>query len=145
MAVVMKNSNTRAGSFFLLVVLLLLILSIVFITWWFCGVAGNDITSAIEQVNSLCQEEELALSMVRKSLLNKQGLIVQKVEEGYPSNHALLESMGQLLEYAVLAGDENLFSAALKVTFGSFITGEGYYTWRHVHELPGNRRRHKGF
>ncbi len=86
--------------------------------------------SALKQVNPLSKEEELALSMVGKSLVSEQGLIVQKLEGGSPSNHALLESMGQLLEYAVLAGDENLFAVALKATFNSFKTREDYYAWR---------------
>lgn len=119
------ETNIRVGLFFPLLVLAFLI----FITG--CrGKAGNDIVSALKQVDPLCKEEELALSMVRKSLVSEQGLIVQMLEGGYPSNYALLESMGQLLEYAVLAGNENLFEVALKATFKNFKTREGYYTWR---------------
>jgi hypothetical protein len=125
----MKNGNTRVGPFCSLVVLTLLVLFFILILAY-RGKAGNDIVSALKQVNPVCQEEELALLMVRESLVSEQGLIVQKLEGGYPSNYALLESMGQLLEYAVLAGDENLFAGALKVTFNSFKTREGYYAWR---------------
>lgn len=125
----MKNGNTRVGPFFSLIVLALLVLLFILIPGY-RGKAGNDIVSALKQVNPLCQEEELALLMVRESLVSEQGLIVQKLEGGYPSNYVLLESMGQLLEYAVLAGDENLFAGALKATFNSFKTREGYYAWR---------------
>ena len=96
----------------------------------------NNLVMALKQVNPVCQEEELALSMVRKSLVNEHGLIVQKLEGGYPSNYVLLESMGQLLEYAILAGNENLFAVALKTTFDSFKTQEGYYAWRLDDGIP---------
>lgn len=119
------ETNIRVGLFFGLIILVFLI----FITG--CrGKTGSDVVSALKQAAPLCKEEELALSMMQNSLVSKQGLIIQKLEGGYPSNYALLESMGQLLEYAVLAGDENLFAVTLKTTFNSFKTREGYYSWR---------------
>ncbi|MBO8159573.1 hypothetical protein [Thermosyntropha sp.] len=68
--------------------------------------------------------------MLKDNMLDNRGLIFQKIEKGKQVEVNLLESMGQLLEYADYTGNEKLKEETLELIFKYFETGEGYLSWQ---------------
>lgn len=75
------------------------------------------------------KEKEL-LNFIRRDLIDNRGLIISKIENGKPSEYSLLESYGELMEYALLRGDKDLFDILLTIVNKYFYSKDGYLYWR---------------
>lgn len=71
------------------------------------------------------------LGFLRMKMQSSEGLIYRAVERENNASYSLLESMGQAMEYAALAGDAELFKYYASVTDTYFRdTSLGYYHWQ---------------
>jgi hypothetical protein len=75
------------------------------------------------------KEKEL-LSFIRRDLIDNRGLIISKIENGKPSEYSLLESYGELMEYALLRVNKDLFDILLSIVNKYFYSKDGYLYWR---------------
>lgn len=74
--------------------------------------------------------EAKVLSIIGNSFVNSNGMLSDCVKGGQSHGYALSESMGQIMEYAVAIGNEDLFDAAWQVTVKHFRSPKGYFYWR---------------
>ncbi len=86
-------------------------------------------------VSSSLTEEEV-LQVVADHFVVDFGLIGGAVLQSNPPQYVLLETMGQLMEYAALVGCETLFSKAWGITQKHMLSAEGYFYWRREAENP---------
>ncbi|HBT20936.1 MAG TPA: hypothetical protein DEA47_06225 [Peptococcaceae bacterium] len=86
--------------------------------------------SALSNQSFVSDAERQGLAFICSSMLNSRGLVYQLIVNGEPVNSNLLESMGQMLEYAYLTGNDDLFEEILKLIMENFRTEEGYFSWK---------------
>lgn len=79
---------------------------------------------------SVSYKEKELLSFIRRDFIDNRGFIISKIENGKPLEYSLLESYGELMEYALLRGDKNLFDILLSIVDKYFYSKEGYLYWR---------------
>lgn len=79
---------------------------------------------------SVTAREEAVLEMMGKNFINRYDLVVDEIEGDKPPDYVLLESMGQMMEYAVLTGNKDLFDASWDNTVKYMRAPEGYFYWR---------------
>lgn len=112
-----------------LLAVLALIISGVF--FWKQNVSdGNNNLVRAMQNSSVAAREKAVLEMLGRNFVSRQGLLVDKIEEDKLPSYVLLESMGQLMEYAVIIGNEELFASSWRNTVKCMQSPEGYFYWR---------------
>lgn len=74
--------------------------------------------------------EKDILSSLKEGFLDKRGLIASEIHSDIPKEYCLLESMGQLMEYAVITKNLSLFDATWRITKRYFLSPRGYLYWR---------------
>ena len=74
--------------------------------------------------------EAKVLGTIGNSFVNRNGLLSDRLEGGKSHGYALLESMGQIMEYSEEVGNEALFAAAWQITEKYFRSPNGYFYWR---------------
>ncbi|MFZ5642077.1 MAG: hypothetical protein ACOY46_00645 [Bacillota bacterium] len=80
--------------------------------------------------SSLSSREDMVLLMLGRVFTDSRGLIWDRIEQGIPKGNALLESMGQLMQYAALSGNEELFACSWHITKEYMRSPRGYFYWR---------------
>lgn len=74
--------------------------------------------------------ETAVMQMMGKHFVSRYGLIGDKIEKNEPPDYALLETMGQIMEYAVLTKENDLFMSAWAATKKYMRSPQGYFYWR---------------
>lgn len=108
--------------------LLLIILGIVF--FYYLYKTENKVAFFLLKQDFISKEEKQAAIMVKDKMVGEKGLIFQKIEQGKMMDAYLLESMGQVLEYADYTGNKKLKDETLRLVFKYFKTREGYLSWQ---------------
>lgn len=108
--------------------LLLIILGIVF--FYYLYKSENKIAFFLLKQDFISKEEKQAAIMLKDEMIGEKGLIFQKIEQGKVMDAYLLESMGQVLEYADYTGNKKLKDETLRLIFKYFETREGYLSWQ---------------
>ena len=75
-------------------------------------------------------EEISAFDFLQTKLQGRQGIISYLVDVKSPANYSVSESMGQVMEYAALLGDAELFEKYAAITDKYFKHSTGYYYWK---------------
>ncbi len=92
---------------------------------------GYRIQKAIEETISNSRDLERGiLNHIKERFMDRRGLIASKIQNDMPIEYSLLESMGQLMEYAVNTNNLILFDTTWKVTKRYFLSPRGYLFWR---------------
>lgn len=92
---------------------------------------GYRIQKAIEETISNSRDlERDILNHIKERFMDRRGLVASKIQNNTPSEYCLLESMGQLMEYAVITNNLSLLDATWKITKRYFLSPRGYLYWR---------------
>lgn len=92
---------------------------------------GIRIKSSLRELeNSLPEEEKKLLRFLREKFIDNRGLIISEIRENKVSEYSLLESYGELMEYALLYNHKKLFDLLLGKVKKHFLSKEGYLYWR---------------
>ncbi|MCX7795396.1 MAG: hypothetical protein N2380_02595 [bacterium] len=83
-----------------------------------------------EAVSNSKDLEKDVLSFLKGNFLDRRGLIVSEIHNDIPTDYCLLESIGQLMEYAVVTRNLNLFDTTWRITKRYFLSPRGYLYWR---------------
>lgn len=70
------------------------------------------------------------LRFLQQRMQSPDGLIYYSVEHKTPASYSVLESMGQVMEYAALVGDQGLLENTAARVEKYFRAPEGYYYWK---------------
>ena len=91
--------------------------------------SGKHVGEYLLSSHAVNNTERETDQLLGQHFITKEGLLTQGVgSEG--SKSVLLESQGQLMEYALLAKDRNLFDAVFNNVQIHFLALKGYYYWR---------------
>jgi hypothetical protein len=111
--------------------LMMIILVTFFCIRWFDNDSKSKISASLLEGSSNRGDQEIvALKMLAGPMLTDQGLVVAEIQKGKPANYYLLESMGLLLQYAVLCDKPDTVKQILTVIDKCFYTSEKFYAWR---------------
>jgi len=91
---------------------------------------NRKIKNALTDTQINIEQEKLALELISSRLINNEGLLGDSILENVSPQHILLESMGQLMEYAILSNNRALFAITWDITKKHMQAKEGYYYWR---------------
>lgn len=80
-------------------------------------------------LNSSGLEKDI-LTFIRGRFLDSRGLISSEIRNDELGEYSLLESMGQLMEYALITKNSRLFEVSWKLTKRYFLSPRGYLYWR---------------
>lgn len=119
-----KNQKTWIRLFLLFLTILLLVYFL------YLYRTENKLAYLLMKQDFISKEEKEAALMLKDKMIGRQGLICQKIEQGKMMDAYLLESMGQVLEYADYTGNKELKDEVLKLIFKYFKTREGYFSWQ---------------
>lgn len=112
-----------------LLVMLALLIGGLFLWRQVTGNSQENLAGAMTRL-AFSEREIALLELMSRNFVSRQGLIVDKIEGGEPQGHVLLESMGQLMEYSVITGNDSLFKASWDNTVKCLRSPEGFFYWR---------------
>lgn len=93
----------------------------------------TDATENRTDADKLVVDAALAtdgMRFLQQRMQSPDGLIYYSVEHKAPASYSVLESMGQVMEYAALVGDQELLENAAAGVEKYFRAPEGYYYWK---------------
>lgn len=115
---------------YIIVVVLLMVSSFLYSTFKDRSL-GTKMKESLEEavINSNGLEREI-LAFLKDSFLDSRGLLGSEIKNNRLLEYSLLESMGELMEYAVIIKNDKLFNASWAVTRRYFLSSKGYLYWR---------------
>lgn len=114
-----------------LIVILLIIASIFSFSLVRDYLLGYRVKRVLDEtiLNSSGLEKDI-LNFIRKRFLDSRGLVASEIRNDELGKYSLLESMGQLMEYALTTENPSLFETTWKLTKRYFLSPRGYLCWR---------------
>ena len=122
--------NLRKSITIGLVLLIVVLLTLPGIRWLNNNSKPDISASLLKGLSNRGDQENNALHMLAGSRLTDQGLVVAEIQKGKAANYYLLESMGLLLEYAVLCDNSNSVKQLLTIIDKYYYTSGDFYAWR---------------
>lgn len=83
-----------------------------------------------ELEKNLSESEKILVRFLREKFVDNRGFIISEIRENKASDYSLLESYGELMEYALLYDKKELFDILLRKVKKHFLSNEGYLYWR---------------
>lgn len=92
---------------------------------------GIKMKESLEEaiINSSGLEREI-LTSLKDGFLDSRGLLGSEIRDNNLLEYSLLESMGKLMEYAIISNNDKLFDASWTITKRYFLSSKGYLYWR---------------
>lgn len=121
----------KVNYFLSISIIIVLLLSLICYSLIKDYILGIKIKKALEEAisNRKNLEREL-LTTIKENFLDSRGLLASEIKDNKPSDYSLLESMGELMEYAILTKSISLFESSWAITKRYFLSPRGYLYWR---------------
>jgi len=113
-----------------IIILGILIIAALFFSYMQLSYQKENLAYALKRAVPEANEEAAVLQMLACRFVNRYNLLGDKVEGNQSPQNVLLESMGQLMEYAVMAKNEELFKVSWDATRKHMCSSKGYFYWR---------------
>ncbi len=112
-----------------ILILLIIVIPIIFIDNIQDYFYGLRVKNHLKELEKKVSEKDL-IKFLRERFIDKRGLIISEIRNNKPSNYSLLESYGELMEYALQKKEQKLFDILLRNIKKYFLSQEGYLYWR---------------
>lgn len=114
----------------LTIILGLLIITALFLNYMQITCQKENLTDVLKRAVPQGSKEAELLQMLANHFVNRHNLVGDEVEGNRSPQKVLLESMGQLMEYAVIINNEDLFNVSWDATRKYMRSPKGYFYWR---------------